>query len=67
MTTYEALAAARYALFEIAECAGDVDRLDEASELTTCHANCPADFTPDQRDLAQRILVDAYMQAIGRA
>jgi D-alanine-D-alanine ligase-like ATP-grasp enzyme len=63
--TREAFKAAEHA-GEIVKGCESVDELDEASNYEGALANCPADFTQEQKELAQAIILRAFERAIGR-
>jgi hypothetical protein len=65
MTVDEAFEAYEHA-DDIARSCDELDALDEASNHTAAMANCPAQFNPEQREFAARILSSKYMAAIGR-
>jgi hypothetical protein len=44
-----------------------VDELDKASSVQQADRYCPPAFTDEMRDLAQLIILDSYLAAIGRA
>lgn len=66
MTVQEAHTAARHAQAIVDGCE-DIDELDKASSVKQADRDCPPDFTDEMRDLAQLILLDSYLAAIGRA
>lgn len=54
-----------YALMVIAGCDG-LDALDRASNLAAFFKGCPRSFTPRQRAASHRLVLAAYLRAIGR-
>ena len=43
------------------------EELDEESDIETANENCPDDFSNEQKDLAQQIILHNYLKSIGRA
>lgn len=67
MTAYQAYEAATHAQEVEHECDGDVTELDRRARVRRSSRECPRHFTREQRDVAQRLLLNAYERAIGRA
>ena len=65
MNVTQAHEAVRHANTVIAGCE-NIDELDEASNIETAYKDCPSDFTDEMKDLAQRVILDAYLESIGR-
>jgi hypothetical protein len=66
MNVHEALAAVAHADETISGCEG-IEELDEASDYQTALGNCPSDFTQEQMELAQNLILRAFERSIGRA
>jgi hypothetical protein len=66
MNVHQALAAVEHADTIVSGCEG-IEELDEASDYHTAINDCPAEFTQEQKELAQNIILRAFERSIGRA
>jgi hypothetical protein len=66
MNVHEALAAVAHADETISGCEG-IEELDEASDFHVAMDGCPTEFTQEQKELAQNLILRAFERSIGRA